>query len=179
MLNTHEQFYYHVIANSPCQKHLVSIILSKNIVRERSWATHLTSLKLQSSLWKAKLKTHQKCHGVRVCECFQNHKVAGSKPCVYGEGHGGPLQGSRLENPMDRGVCWLQSTGSQRVTRLKQLSTHTYNSQTSARIYVTWGRALTKGQCAWESPGEAVRTQAPGAHEQALLTSSDDADTLV
>ena len=80
MLNTHEQFYYRVIANSHCQKHLVSIILSKNTVRERSWATHLTSLKLQSSLWKAKLKTHQKCHGVRVRECFQNHKVAGSKP---------------------------------------------------------------------------------------------------
>ena len=32
-----------------------------------------------------------------------------------GEGHGNPLQYSCLENPMDRGVCRLQSIGSHRV----------------------------------------------------------------
>ena len=32
-----------------------------------------------------------------------------------GEGNGSPLQYSCLENPMDRGVWWLQSMGSQRV----------------------------------------------------------------
>ena len=32
-----------------------------------------------------------------------------------GEGNGNPLQYSCLENPMDRGACRLQSTGSQRV----------------------------------------------------------------
>ena len=32
-----------------------------------------------------------------------------------GGGHGNPLQYSCLENPMDRGVWWLQSMGSQRV----------------------------------------------------------------
>ena len=30
-------------------------------------------------------------------------------------GHGSPLQYSCLKNPMDRGNCWVQSTGSQRV----------------------------------------------------------------
>ena len=30
-------------------------------------------------------------------------------------GNGSPLQCSCLENPMDRGACWLQSMGSQRV----------------------------------------------------------------
>ena len=30
-------------------------------------------------------------------------------------GHGSPLQYSCLKNPMDRGTCWVQSTGSQRV----------------------------------------------------------------
>ena len=32
-----------------------------------------------------------------------------------GEGNGTPLQGSCLENPMDRGAWWLQSMGSLRV----------------------------------------------------------------
>ena len=32
-----------------------------------------------------------------------------------GEGNGNPLQYSCLENPLDRGVWWLQSMGSQRV----------------------------------------------------------------
>ena len=32
-----------------------------------------------------------------------------------GEGHGNPLQYSCLENPMDKGVCSLQSMGSQQV----------------------------------------------------------------
>ena len=32
-----------------------------------------------------------------------------------GRGHGNPLQYPCLENPMDRGVWWLQSIGSQRV----------------------------------------------------------------
>ena len=31
-----------------------------------------------------------------------------------GEGNGNLLQYSRLENPMDRGACGLQSTGSQK-----------------------------------------------------------------
>ena len=30
-----------------------------------------------------------------------------------GGGNGNPLQYSYLRNPMDRGACWLQSTGSQ------------------------------------------------------------------
>ena len=32
-----------------------------------------------------------------------------------GKGNGNPLQHSCLENPMDRGACWLQSMGSPRV----------------------------------------------------------------
>ena len=32
-----------------------------------------------------------------------------------GEGNGNPLQYSCLENPMDKGVCSLQSMGSQQV----------------------------------------------------------------
>ena len=32
-----------------------------------------------------------------------------------GGGHGNPLQYSCLENPMDRGAWWVQSTGSQRL----------------------------------------------------------------
>ena len=32
-----------------------------------------------------------------------------------GGGNGNPLQYSCLENPMDRGARWLQSTGSQRA----------------------------------------------------------------
>ena len=40
-----------------------------------------------------------------------------------GGGNGNPLQYSCLENPMDRGACGLQSTGSQSQTRL---STHTH-----------------------------------------------------
>ena len=32
-----------------------------------------------------------------------------------GGGHGNPIQNSCLENAMDRGAWWLQSTGLQRV----------------------------------------------------------------
>ena len=40
-----------------------------------------------------------------------------------GWGHGNPLQYSRLENPMDRGIWWtIQSMGSQSVETLSQLS---------------------------------------------------------
>ena len=42
---------------------------------------------------------------------------------ISGEGNGHPFQYSCLENPMDRGACGLQSTGSQSQTRL---STHTH-----------------------------------------------------
>ena len=38
--------------------------------------------------------------------------VTGTSP---GEGSSNPLQYSCLGNPMDRGACWLQSMGSQRV----------------------------------------------------------------
>ena len=44
--------------------------------------------------------------------------VAGSIPGSgrsLGRSHGNPLQYFCLENPMDRGVWWLQSMGSQRV----------------------------------------------------------------
>ena len=37
------------------------------------------------------------------------------KGSMPGEGHGNPLQCSCLENSMDRGACWLESMGSQRV----------------------------------------------------------------
>ena len=37
-----------------------------------------------------------------------------------GGGHGNPLQHSSLENPLDRGVWWLQSTEWQSQTRLKR-----------------------------------------------------------
>ena len=37
--------------------------------------------------------------------------VLGRSP---GEGNGNPLQHSFLGNPMDRGVCWLESMGSQK-----------------------------------------------------------------
>ena len=42
-----------------------------------------------------------------------------------GGGHGNPLQYSCLENSMDRGAWGLQSIGSQSLTQLKWLSTHT------------------------------------------------------
>ena len=41
--------------------------------------------------------------------------------CI-GEGNGNPLQCSCLENPKDRGACWLPSVRSQSRTRLKRLS---------------------------------------------------------
>ena len=45
-----------------------------------------------------------------------------------GEGNGIPLQYSCLENPMDRGAWWaILHRVAKSQTRLKQLSTHTYN----------------------------------------------------
>ena len=51
-----------------------------------------------------------------------------------GGGHGNPLQYSCLENPMDRGAWWLQSTGSESWTRLKQRSTHAQYRETSNTV---------------------------------------------
>ena len=46
--------------------------------------------------------------------------------CIYvyiGEGNGNPLQCSCLENPRDRGACWVAVYGvAQSQTRLKRLS---------------------------------------------------------
>ena len=42
----------------------------------------------------------------------------------FGEGNGNPLYSSFLENPMDRGVCRLQFTGSKESDSTEQLSTH-------------------------------------------------------
>ena len=45
--------------------------------------------------------------------------------CIYGEGHGNPLQYCCLENPMDRGVWWATvHRVPQNQTWLKQLSMH-------------------------------------------------------
>ena len=40
--------------------------------------------------------------------------IPGSGRCLGG-GHGNPFQYSCLKNPIDRGACGLQSTGSHRV----------------------------------------------------------------
>ena len=45
-----------------------------------------------------------------------------------GEGNGNPLQYSCLENPMDGGAWWLQSTGSQRVAHNSATQQHTQSS---------------------------------------------------
>lgn len=114
-------------------------MLLKNIVNRKILGNSLTPLNFSFLFAKAKLKTRNAV--VRVCECFQNHKLALNKPCMYnsyGEGHGGPLRSSRLENPMDRRVYFDCSPWGRRESHeLKQLSIYTYNSQTSARINVT------------------------------------------
>ena len=46
-----------------------------------------------------------------------------------GQGNGNPLQYSCLENPMDRGAWWVQSTGPQSRTGLKQLSMNAHTAQ--------------------------------------------------
>ena len=44
-----------------------------------------------------------------------------------GGGHSSPLQYSCLENPMDRGACWVTvHRVSKSQTQLKHLSTHTH-----------------------------------------------------
>ena len=71
------------------------------------WTSYLTSLYLSFLTIKCKLKI---------------------VPTIYvGEGHGNPLQYSRLENPMDRGACWATVHGvTKSWTQLKRLSTHTH-----------------------------------------------------
>ena len=72
-----------------------------------------------------------------ICHC-RRHKRHGFDPWKMdqtmedgrspGEGHSNPLQYSCLENPMDRGACWVivhRVTKSQ--TWLKQLNTHNNN----------------------------------------------------
>ena len=54
-----------------------------------------------------------------------------------GEGNGNPLQCSCLENPRDGGAWWAAVYGvTQSWTRLKQLSSNTYNLSTQPS-YVT------------------------------------------
>ena len=60
-----------------------------------------------------------------------------------GGGHGNPLQYSCLENPMDRGTCGLQSTGSKELDKTevtKHACTHTH---THTHIYVKHQTSLS------------------------------------
>ena len=41
---------------------------------------------------------------------LQNNSTSGTLLCI-GEGNGNPLQCSCLENPMDRGACWVIAYG--------------------------------------------------------------------
>ena len=43
-------------------------------------------------------------------------------------GHGNPFRYSCLENPMDRGVWWLQSLGHKESDTTERLNTHRYKS---------------------------------------------------
>ena len=55
--------------------------------------------------------------------CLPVQEMRGSIPVLGrspGEGNGKPLQYSCLENPMDRGAWWLQSTGSQESDATEQ-----------------------------------------------------------
>ena len=58
-----------------------------------------------------------------------------------GEGNGNPLQYSRLENPMDRGAWWLESTGRKESDMTEQL-THALQGALCAPFR---GRALDPG----------------------------------
>ena len=54
---------------------------------------------------------------------------------MAGEEHGGPLQCSCLENPVDRGAWWvIVRRVAQSRTRLKQVGTHTHSSVLAWRI---------------------------------------------
>ena len=65
-----------------------------------------------------------------------------------GEGNGTPLQYSRLENPMDRGACRLQSMGSQSQTRLNDF-TFTFHFHALEKEMATHSSIL-----AWRIPGK-------------------------
>ena len=82
--------------------------------------------------------------------CFHHYfmRLRGAKiPYLFpGEGNGSPLQYSCLENAMDRGACWPQSMGSQRVGHdwlialLPSIQRWSGNS--------SWG-GLTPKSCCW------------------------------
>ena len=60
--------------------------------------------------------------------CLPMQEMRGSIPVLGrspGEGNGDPLQYSYLENPMDRGAWWLQTTGSQESDATEGLSSST------------------------------------------------------
>ena len=59
-----------------------------------------------------------------------------SLSCI-GEGNGNPLQGSWLENPRDRGTCWVPSMGSQRVEHdWRNLAAQSQINKTSITINI-------------------------------------------
>ena len=69
---------------------------------------------------------------------------------MSGEGHGSPLQDSRLENSVDRGAWWAAVHGvAQSRTRLKQLSMHACIGE---------GHGSPLSVLAWRIPG----TEEPG-----------------
>ena len=58
-----------------------------------------------------------------ACNAGDPGLIPGSGRCP-GAGNGNPLQWSCLENPMDRGAWWPQSTKSQRIGHSRATNTH-------------------------------------------------------
>ena len=65
-------------------------------------------------------------HFLLTEEMLRDAGSSSGPPRSPGGGHGNPLQSSCLENAMERGAWWLQSTGLQSRSRPRRLSMHTW-----------------------------------------------------